>query len=304
MQMKMKVISSILNTCLCKKLSTLAVIALCCVSVFGQKQKALTGKWLGTLTQTPTVTSPVFYFELYLEEKDGQLQGYSLIYYQEFFSKMSVVAIESPNKLTFMETKIIDYSAEVGTNWCLKTASLSLKTDGQIEFLVGDWEGYSTSGPCNPGHITLKRETDRDTTTGIVKKSDVEKEDGKVVAAQGRKAKKGNEIILHHKDFKLFVYDHLKEDGDVVALIFNDELVLNDHLLKKAAIQFPLSFDDTRETNYLVLHALNLGRYPPNTATIKVVDGEYSQTLVLESDLDHSDLIYFRMADNEKGSDK
>ena len=74
MQMKMKVISSILNTCLCKKLSTLAVIALCCVSVFGQKQKALTGKWLGTLTQTPTVTSPVFYFELYLEEKDGQLQ--------------------------------------------------------------------------------------------------------------------------------------------------------------------------------------------------------------------------------------
>lgn len=161
------------------------------LSVFGQIEKqSFAGKWLGTLTQTPTVTSPVFYFELFLEEKDGQLQGYSFIYYQEFFSKMSVVAIGSPKKLTFIETKIIDYSAEVGTNWCLKTASLSLKTDGDIQFLDGDWEGYSTSGPCNPGHITLKRETDRDTTTGVVDVSNVEEENGKVVALKDVKQKR------------------------------------------------------------------------------------------------------------------
>ena len=62
--------------------------------------------------------------------------------------------------------------------------------------------------------------------------------------------------------------------------------VLENVLLTKAKKSIKFHLDKTQ--NYLVLHALNVGTEPPNTASVTVYDGKKIQNVSLTSDMKKS----------------
>jgi hypothetical protein len=98
-----------------------------------------------------------------------------------------------------------------------------------------------------------------------------------------------NKIKVTNNKVKIYVWDHQIEDGDRINLILNDEWILTDYTLKnnKRVIEVTLQ----PGTNNLILYALNLGKYKPNTAAIVVDDGTKQQQVILESTLDESSAL-------------
>jgi len=67
------------------------------------------------------------------------------------------------------------------------------------------------------------------------------------------------------------VWDRGQVDGDKISLYLNGELVLDDFTLSKDKKEVTLHL--VAGANYLVMHAINLGTIPPNTAAIEIDDG-------------------------------
>jgi hypothetical protein len=116
----------------------------------------------------------------------------------------------------------------------------------------------------------------------------------KKVAIDDKKANERDYVVTNKmkvtsKTVKITVWDHQIEDGDRINLILNDDWVLTDYTLenKKYTIEVTLKEGE----NKLILYALNLGRYKPNTAAIMVDDGTKKQEVVLQSTLEESSAI-------------
>jgi hypothetical protein len=76
-------------------------------------------------------------------------------------------------------------------------------------------------------------------------------------------------------------------------LYLNEELVLEKYTVSKTKKEIILNLKPGK--NILVMHALNLGRVPPNTAALKINDGTINKNVTLISDLKNSgalELIY------------
>jgi hypothetical protein len=76
-------------------------------------------------------------------------------------------------------------------------------------------------------------------------------------------------------------------DNDTISVIVNDKVVLKEYCLtrKPKVIRVKLKPEGN---NRVELFAHNLGAIPPNTASIRVDDGESSKTLELKSNLKKS----------------
>ena len=113
---------------------------------------------------------------------------------------------------------------------------------------------------------------------------------------EGRKLVKKNEsgIVVSDLDIDVEIYDHKIQDGDVVSLNFNGVWVVENHKLTKEPHRISLKLDPSA-TNFLVLHAINLGQRPPNTMAIRYyVNGKRKQ-YVMNSDLNASEVIEIKV---------
>lgn len=103
-------------------------------------------------------------------------------------------------------------------------------------------------------------------------------------------------VTVKGSDLEIFLYDHEKEDGDIVSINVNGVWVVNKHRLKKknnGARGFNMTVQPETE-NYLISKAWNLGRIPPNTLTIEIRDGSGNpQVIPIESDIGRSGAIKF-----------
>ena len=112
-----------------------------------------------------------------------------------------------------------------------------------------------------------------------------------------RKIKQGHHIKVKSPNITLRVFDHKKIDGDIVSMNHNGKWLVKKQLLAKEAHEVGLTLDPLIEDNYILFYAENLGRNPPNTATISIEDGVEKQTIVLEADLNQCDIIHFELVD-------
>ena len=112
-----------------------------------------------------------------------------------------------------------------------------------------------------------------------------------------RKIKQGHYIKVKNPNIKLRIFDHKKIDGDIVSMNFNGKWAVREQLLGKEAHEVEITIDELIEDNYILFYAENLGRNPPNTATIFIEDGEDRQTIVLEADLNQCDIIHFELVE-------
>lgn len=92
------------------------------------------------------------------------------------------------------------------------------------------------------------------------------------------------------------LYDHKEQDGDIVSINFNGEWVLKKHLLKNEPYELKLRLNETGR-NYLVLHAENIGKRPPNTMALKYTYRGKEHEIILNSDMQQSELIEIEYSD-------
>jgi len=109
----------------------------------------------------------------------------------------------------------------------------------------------------------------------------------------------GETIIVKNSVITLSIFDDQREDGDSLSLYLSPKpqkefgkCVLDKYRLtnKKKLITLTLENPD----NYLILHALNLGDTPPNTAAIWIDDGAKRKTVTLSSTLENSGCVLLK----------
>lgn len=99
----------------------------------------------------------------------------------------------------------------------------------------------------------------------------------------GRKLDVQQEMQVTNNQIKISVWDKNKVDGDEVAIYVNGVLVCEKIVVTKT--KKDIFLDLMPGKNVIILHALNLGSVPPNTATLSVNDGVKTKLVVLISDM-------------------
>ena len=104
-------------------------------------------------------------------------------------------------------------------------------------------------------------------------------------------------IEVDNYDIELELFDFKIQDGDIVSINFNGDWIFRNLSLETKPKKLKLKLNNTGK-NYIILHAENVGRRPPNTIGIRYKYKDESKTMVLESDLKTSDLVQFIIKDN------
>ena len=106
----------------------------------------------------------------------------------------------------------------------------------------------------------------------------------------GRKTETVETVLVKSKKVTIKIWDNDKVDGDIVSLNLNGKWILKNYRLKKHAKNIVIDLPE--DSNELILYAENLGKIPPNTASISIWNGdEEIKSLVLNSDKGRSEAI-------------
>ena len=101
---------------------------------------------------------------------------------------------------------------------------------------------------------------------------------------EGRKISYIEELSFANENISVSLWDHGRQDGDIVSIYLNGETVVAKHHLTYARKKTSFKLDPNK-TNALFLYAHNLGNAPPNTVSIELTDGSTSEKIILNSDL-------------------
>lgn len=113
-----------------------------------------------------------------------------------------------------------------------------------------------------------------------------EQEEDKLVHTHyllGRKVHVQENISVNAEEVALRVWDKGKIDGDIVSVYLNGVEILHDYTLAREKKEIMIHLKPG--VNRIVLHAINLGRVPPNTAAMEIDDGFKPVKVILNSDM-------------------
>lgn len=115
-------------------------------------------------------------------------------------------------------------------------------------------------------------------------KADIEFNDKNIpTAINDRAVHVKSNIPVRATHLSLEIFDDEQEDGDVVTIYLNDKLILEKHTLTKQKKVIPIEISAT-EPNVLILYAVNMGKSPPATVAIRILDGIFPQMINLSAD--------------------
>jgi len=97
-------------------------------------------------------------------------------------------------------------------------------------------------------------------------------------------------LTVNTDSIVLRVYDNGVVDGDIVSVVYNDNVVIDKLSLTTRAVVVKIPVN-TSQINTLVFHAHNLGEFPPNTAKLEILYGNKKEELTVSSDLTVSSTI-------------
>ncbi len=100
----------------------------------------------------------------------------------------------------------------------------------------------------------------------------------------GRTISYVKELEVDSDQIEIILWDHGRQDGDIVSIYLNGEEVIKKHHLTYREVFYQVSLDSQKK-NDLFLYAHNLGKFPPNTVSIKIKDNSSTEEIVLNSDL-------------------
>ncbi len=98
------------------------------------------------------------------------------------------------------------------------------------------------------------------------------------------------ELEVNNKIIQINLWDHGRQDGDIVSIYLNGMPIVSQYNLTYTKKGFELKLDPT-QPNDLFLYAHNLGKFPPNTVSIEIIDGGTSENIILNSDLSRCEAV-------------
>lgn len=102
-----------------------------------------------------------------------------------------------------------------------------------------------------------------------------------------------NTITVNSTEFEIEIWDQSMPDGDSISLNLNGKWILENYEVVKAKLRLKVKISPTNPNNYLILYALNLGEFSPNTAAVAVLVGGKEYKLTLKSDMKSSGALNF-----------
>lgn len=262
--------------------------------------ESLPGHWVGYLRQSDRDYG--FYFEMDLSA-DGT--GTSRIISDEEGGNathaLKWTFDEKHNRLIFNESRVIEKSVETWP-WCIKTAKLFYKKEENRLAMRGRWEGHieghqtDESGRCAPGKLFLERplmqpEPVTQSSPEPIRATP-EKEVKKYETQEERKVKVDRVLEVRSKRVRVAVWDNGTVDGDILSLFVNGDKILDNYRVSRRKHVEIVELNQS--TNYLILHAINLGSITPNTVAVSVDDGIEEQVVIMSSNLAESGAVMLK----------
>jgi hypothetical protein len=100
-------------------------------------------------------------------------------------------------------------------------------------------------------------------------------------------------ISTSEKKIVIKLYDNGVADGDSISIIHNATVIASRSPVHLEPFTFEINIDDTSIQHQVILVAHNLGRIPPNTATIEITAGTKKYIIPASSDLSRNAVIRF-----------
>ena len=263
---------------------------------------AIPGRYTGTLSQSDRGYG--FFFEILLKE-DGS--GTSTIISDGEGGNASHLLKwsfdEAKSEVHLTEKKVLEKSV-ADWPWCIKKATLFYMKDKNRLSLVGDWEGFiegydSQTGPCAPGKLYLERPIFKQEEIISVKTKDgADPSPPMPHGVQQYKQQEKREVAVdrvlevRNNTVRVRVWDNGTIDGDILTLFVNGKMILENYRATRRKHETIVKLD--KPTNYLILHAINLGSISPNTVAVSVDDGIQEHLVIMSSNLDKSGAIMIR----------
>lgn len=257
--------------------------------------QAILGRWTGHLQQSDRGYG--FFYEINLaagssgtsyivSEGNGGSAYHSLHW-----------SLDPTNRTIALEEIEVTSKTAEKWKWCIKKGTLQLKKDKHKYYLEGDWSGYledanpnSSRGKCAPGRIYLEKP--------ILKKKELvnietyQSNVATVTQQAGRNIKIARTIKVSKPQIRLKVWDNGSVDGDRITVFLNEKQLLHNFRVSKTKRSIPVNLN--KSTNFLILHAENLGNISPNTVAVSIDDGTKEQVLILSSDLEESGAVMIK----------
>ena len=106
---------------------------------------------------------------------------------------------------------------------------------------------------------------------------------GEIISLNNRPIKKEHYIEIHNSKISIEIWDNKKVDGDRISLFLDNNNILDDYKLQREKKIIQVNLKSGK--NSLIVFAHNLGRDPPNTASVIIIDGENTHKVSLSSTL-------------------
>lgn len=229
--------------------------------------------------------------------KNGTLKGFSKTDIggpHETKSLISGAYNSTTNILAFQESQILYTKSQISQkDFCYVFFEGKLKLSANLKEIKGNFSSkYKDGKKCINGTLLLvnqkkiektinklstKIQSSKKLDTTTKKKFDLRNMADSLQV--NRLLKNQNlSIFATSKTITIEVWDNKKEDGDAINLYQNAKVVLKNYTVmnKKKIIEIPL----TTSPILLKLEATNEGNYAPNTAMIRIIDGENSYELL------------------------
>lgn len=104
-------------------------------------------------------------------------------------------------------------------------------------------------------------------------------------------------IRVDSMQFGIELFDHMIQDGDIVSINFNGDWILENLSLEAKPAKLKIKLNESGK-NYLLLHAENIGKRPPNTMGVAYYYKGKKEQIILKSDLNASEMIEIQYLPN------
>jgi len=285
----------------------IAIFMLLITSVSAQN---VSGKWYGKAFQGTGEVFEICNFELDLSQRKN-IWGESGSYVKDFADiRVGIYGYFDGDTIRLEENKNIVLKNKTIAPWqaCIKKIMVKYQKIGDTEFLIGRGSGESIedNSPCMPVKFVFARNLNAlSNYTAMYKDSLVP------VVSYARElipefnrdfnktsVNKITEIEVNHTNLKMRLYDYLQVDNDTVSVYLNRNSLAKNLKISKRPVKIDFKLDNRTGVNEILLFAENLGKVPPNTSLLEIIDGKQTYRLKIESDKQKTAAIYLRYKSN------
>ncbi|OAQ40551.1 hypothetical protein A5893_06280 [Pedobacter psychrophilus] len=271
----------------------------------------LTGFWKGKLTQDSGGYAPQYVLELNITQKNKKITGVSNAYLGNVVvGKLSFSGYFEKDSIYLSEFRygVIEKILPPDYFLCIKNFILKYKNTVGLETLTGRWDGSTYAKDelgidelftdvfgdkrevleCVPGLISLSKNDSLHIQTTVPTQYQAFAD-----SLNQTKVNLIEEVDVENQVIQIAINDYEKVDGDKITIIFNGDTIAEKVMVRKNPETFTLELSKQFINNELLIYAENLGRIPPNTCSITVIDGDKTHVIYLSSDFKYTGAIYF-----------